>query len=69
LKNLVTDGSGFLGGHLAETLVRRGEQVRVLVRSASKTEHIEPLGVELFPGDLGDIHSLRNATQDAECRF
>ena len=49
-----------------ETLVRRGEQVRVLVRSTSKTEHLEPLGVELFPGDLGDIHSLRNATQDID---
>jgi nucleoside-diphosphate-sugar epimerase len=66
LKNLITGGSGFLGGHLAETLVRRGEQVRVLVRSTSKTEHLEPLGVELFPGDLGDIHSLRNATQDID---
>jgi len=55
-----------LGGHLTETLVKRGEQVRVLVRSTSKTDHLEPLGVELFHGDLGDIHSLRNATQDID---
>jgi nucleoside-diphosphate-sugar epimerase len=66
LKSLVTGGSGFLGGHLVEALVKRGEQVRVLVRPASKTEHLEQLGVELYPGDLGDIHSLRNATQDID---
>lgn len=55
-----------MGSHLTEALVRRGEQVRVLVRSTSKTEHLAPLGVELFPGDLGDIHSLRNAAQDID---
>ncbi len=53
-----------MGSHLVEALVKRGEQVRVLVRPASKTEHLEQLGVELCPGDLADIHSLRNATQD-----
>ena len=62
----MTGGSGFLGSHLAKTLVRRGDQVRVLVRSTSKTDHLEPLGIELFHGDLGDIHSLRNAAKDID---
>ena len=55
-----------MGGHLAETLVRRGDQVRALVRSTSKTDHLEPLGIELFHGDLGDSHSLRNAAKDID---
>ena len=62
MKCLVTGGSGFLGSHLVEALVRRGERVRVLVRPTSKTEHLVNLGVELCPGDLGDIQSLRKAT-------
>ena len=27
---LVTGGAGFIGSHIAETLVRRGDRVRVL---------------------------------------
>ncbi len=66
LKCLVTGGSGFLGSHLVEALVKRGEQVRALVRPGSKTEHLDQLGIELSPGDLGDIHSLRNAAQNID---
>ena len=53
-----------MGSHLVEALVKRGEQVRALVRPGSKTEHLDQLGIELSPGDLGDIHSLRNAAQN-----
>jgi nucleoside-diphosphate-sugar epimerase len=61
--NLVTGGSGFLGSHLVEALVARGEDVRVLVRPASQTAHLEKLGVELAGGDLTDPLSLASATQ------
>ncbi|UCD78692.1 MAG: NAD-dependent epimerase/dehydratase family protein [Desulfobacterales bacterium] len=64
MKCLVSGGSGFWGSHLVEALVRRGEKVRVLVRPTSKTDHLAKLGVELCPGDLGDIQSLRKAAQD-----
>ena len=52
-----------------EALVERGEQVRVLVRPTSKTEHLEPLGVELYRGDLGDSHTLRKATQGIDIAY
>ena len=55
-----------MGSHLVEALVKRGEQVRALVRPGSKTEHLDQLGIELSPGDLGDIHSLRNAAQNID---
>jgi uncharacterized protein YbjT (DUF2867 family) len=66
LKSLVTGGSGFLGSHLVEALVKRGEHVRALVRPTSKTKHLEQLGVELYSGDLGDINSLKNAAQGVD---
>ena len=61
--NLVTGGSGFLGSHLVEALVARGEEVRVLVRPISQTTLLEELGVELAFGDLTELPSLVSATQ------
>ena len=66
LKNLVTGGSGFLGSHLVEALVARGEEVRALVRPTSQTAHLEGLRVELAYGDLGDVQSLKAAVQGVE---
>jgi nucleoside-diphosphate-sugar epimerase len=63
LRDLVTGGSGFLGSHLVEALVARGDQVRVLVRPTSKRAYLESLDVELAYGDLNDVGSLTRATQ------
>ena len=65
-KSLVTGGSGFLGSHLVETLVARGEKVRVLVRPTSKVAHLESLKVELVYGDLNNLSSLKKAIQNIE---
>jgi nucleoside-diphosphate-sugar epimerase len=64
---LVTGATGFVGGHLAERLVRDGYRVRCLVRSSSDTSALAALGVELIRGDLTDAGSLMNAAQS--CRF
>lgn len=65
-RSLVTGGSGFLGSHLVEALVARGDEVRVLVRQTSKTAFLENLGVELVYGDLNDSQSLKTAVQGME---
>ena len=49
-KVLITGASGFIGGHLAETLAERGDWVRCLVRRKSATSSLEELGAEILPG-------------------
>jgi UDP-glucose 4-epimerase len=53
---LVTGGAGFIGSHLAEELLRRGQRVRVVDSLITgKRRNLEPLdGVEFVEGDLAD---------------
>jgi nucleoside-diphosphate-sugar epimerase len=60
---LVTGASGFLGGRLAEMLVERGEQVRVLARGSSDLRHLSHLQVQIVRGGLGDVAGLAEAVR------
>jgi 2-alkyl-3-oxoalkanoate reductase len=53
-KVLVTGATGLLGSHLIERLVAQGDRVRALVRTGSRTEFLDALGVEIIRGDLTD---------------
>ena len=66
---LVTGGAGFIGSHLVEELVRRGEQVRVLDNfSTGKRENLEPFidRIELIEGDIRSYHIVREAVQGVD---
>src|ERR1017187_1808093 len=53
---LVTGGTGFIGAHLLEMLVAKGESVRALVRTRmlrrTRVPRTLPAGVETVYGDL-----------------
>jgi nucleoside-diphosphate-sugar epimerase len=57
---LVTGGAGFIGSHIVEGLVRRGDRVRVLDNlSTGRRENLAGLdGVELVEGDLRDREAV-----------
>ena len=51
---LVTGGAGFIGSHLTEALLKRGDAVRIVDDfSSGKNENLRP-GAEMIEGDLAD---------------
>jgi nucleoside-diphosphate-sugar epimerase len=61
---LVTGGAGFIGSNIAETLVNRGERVRVIDDfSTGKPSHIVSFkrGIELVRGDIRKLADVRKA--------
>src|SRR5829696_6662502 len=62
---LVTGGAGFIGSHLAEELLRRGERVRIVDSLITgKRENLAHLSqAEFIHGDLADIEVARRAVQ------
>ena len=63
MRALVTGASGFLGGRLAEMLVGRGAEVRVLARAGSRLGHLDGLAIEVTRGGLTDFAALREAVR------
>lgn len=55
---LVTGAAGFLGSHVCDELLARGEQVRALVLPGDKSAKYIPEAVEIAEGDLCDVESL-----------
>lgn len=51
---LVTGGAGFVGSHLVDLLIARGDRVRVLVRPTTDRRFLEGTGVEFVDGDVGE---------------
>ena len=70
-KVLVTGAGGFIGSHLTEELVKRGEEVRAFIRYNSRDERglLEDLPkeiqsqIEFVPGDLKDPHGIKKAVK------
>jgi len=66
---VVTGATGFVGSHLVDALVGRGDRVRCLVRASSRTDHLQARGVELAITSLGDREALPAAVAGADVVF
>ena len=58
---LVTGGAGFIGSHLCEALLARGDRVRVLDDLSTGKRANLPPQAELIVGDVADPASVRDA--------
>lgn len=66
---LVTGGTGFVGSHLVERLLRTGYTVTCLVRDPLHLRWLEGLDVRLMQGDCTQPESLGAAVQGASIIF
>ena len=69
---LVTGGAGFIGSHIVETLVNRGEKVRVLDNlMTGKYENIANFEgrIEFILGDIRDFKALGKAVDGVDTIF
>lgn len=58
MKVLITGGTGFIGSHLAEALIKEGFEVYCLVRNLSNKKWLEGIEVKFIEGDCCNRASL-----------
>jgi nucleoside-diphosphate-sugar epimerase len=63
---LVTGATGFVGSHVAEALVGRGDTVHALARTGSDTAGLEALGIRIVHGDLTNLEALKRAMEGCD---
>jgi nucleoside-diphosphate-sugar epimerase len=71
-QHLVTGGAGFIGSHIVEALVMRGDSVRVLDNlSTGKMENLAGIAgrYEFIEGDIRDLETCRRAVEGASAVF
>lgn len=69
---LVTGGAGFIGSHIVEALIRRGDRVRVLDNLCTgHRENLASFGadVEFIEGDVTDPTVTAQAVKGVDCVF
>lgn len=69
MRTVITGGAGFIGSHLAEALLLRGNRVAVLERPGAERGWLEGTGVEWHPVGLDDPEELRRVLDGADVVF
>ncbi len=67
MRVFLTGATGFIGSFLAEELLKKGYQVRCLVRKTSNLHWIKDLNIEYHYGSLLDVESLQKGL--AGCQY
>ncbi len=66
MKVFLTGATGFVGCHVARELVKRGVQVRLLVRPTSNMANLEGFAAETVVGDLLQPDALRSSIRGCD---
>lgn len=71
-RSLVTGGAGFIGSHIAQALLERGERVRIFDNlSTGRTSNLDALrgDMDVVRADLRDMEAVRDAMNDVDVVF
>lgn len=63
---LVTGASGFIGRHLVQRLIERGDRVSCLVRATSRVDELRSSGAQLIVGDATDRAGMKRVLAEAQ---
>ena len=71
MRVLITGASGFLGGHIADACVCRGDQVKVIIRNTSDTSSLKAHGnkISYVHGTIEDENACLEATSGVDIVF
>lgn len=69
MKAFLTGATGFVGGHLAQKLVGRGDDVVALVRSPNKAGNLNRLGIDIVQGDLDSVAAMQSGMDGCDAVF
>lgn len=65
----VTGGTGFIGSHLVEELIRNDVEIRILVRDKEKSEKLFGKNVKSVEGDLLEFSSIEKGMKNVDVVF
>jgi nucleoside-diphosphate-sugar epimerase len=66
MRYLITGATGFVGGHVAEACIAKGQQVTAIARPGSDTKLLRSWGATIHEGEFGDTARVRNLAADAD---
>jgi nucleoside-diphosphate-sugar epimerase len=66
MRVFLTGATGFVGGHVVDRLLARGDSVTALVRSPARAAGLAARGVRLVEGDLHDLPALHAGVAGAD---
>lgn len=69
MRVLITGGAGFIGSHLAEALVRKGEVVVFDNFSSGKREFLKGADVKMVRGDIRNFDKIKKACKEVDAVY
>ena len=63
--SVVTGANGFVGSHLVDLLLEKGDEVRVIVRKSSNLKWLKDKNIKVYDTGLFDKDGLRKALKGA----